>query len=286
MKSPTALLTAVAILLTSGAVARSEPAAPSEYDAIAGARQDLKLGFTVGGKIRKIAIKAGQTVETGVTLIQLENEEKQSLVEVYKIRAASDIEVRSAEAKLKLAQLEEEGQREMFEKNVAARLEFERAKASLEVAKLELELAKRTSIEIKEQLHQAQAQADQYVLKAPEGGGVIDEVTVAEGEMVEAGKPVLRLVLIDPLWIDVAVPTERTLTLKDGDPVWIKSKLTGFEKPMEGKILYLRKVADSAADRLIVRVEVPNPKCLPAGVNVAVSFSPPTGATAAAEGKR
>lgn len=248
--------------------------APVEYDAIAMARQDLKLGFTVGGKVKKVNVTAGQSVKAGHQLIQLEDEEKRSLVEVYEIRAASDLEYQAAIAKQHLADLEEARLVELVQKNAAAKFELERAHISAVVAKLESELAKRTTAEISEQLRQAKAQLDQYTLKAPETG-FIDEITVADGEMVEAGKPVLRLVVADPLWVEVAVPTNITMSLKEGDPAWVRIKLPGQEQPVQGKILYLRQVADSAADRRLVRIEISNPKLLPAGVSVGVTFESP-----------
>lgn len=268
---PTILFAALVALTWGAGTTHAETA---EYDAIASARHDLKLGFTVGGKIESVPVKAGERVTKGTPLIHLEAEEKQSLVDVYKIRASSTLESQAAEAKLKLARLEEARLRELIENDAAAKFELERAIISAVVAKLEHELAERTRLEVTEQLRQAEAQLALNTLLAPTEG-IVDEIAVSDGELVDAGKPVLRLVVTDPLWIDVAVPTARTMTLKKGDAAWVKSKLPGQDKVVQGKVLYLREVADSAADRRLVRVEVPNPDNLPAGIWVKVSFDPP-----------
>ncbi len=250
----------------------------AEIDAVTTARFDLKLGFTVGGKIDKVNVRAGDRVKAGQVLLELEDNEGKSLVELYTTRAKSDVEVRAAAEQLALAKVEEKSLKQAFDRNAANPIELERAQVKVRVQQLELELAERQKVETVQQLQQAVARHEQYQLKAPTDG-VVDLVNVEVGEMVEQLKPVLKLVVKDPLWVDAAVPVGQTLSLKVGGDAWVKSNLPGHQKPIKGKILHMAEVADAASDTRLVRVEIVNEQGLPAGGHVTVLFTEPAAGT-------
>jgi len=242
-----------------------------QVEAITSARYDLALAFTVDGKVISVPVKPGDRVEKGQLLIQLDDQEGQSLINLYTLRANSDLAARSAEAALRLARVEEKAIRAAFEKDAATPIEIERTQIRTEQAALELDLAQQRGREAIQQLAQAQALHDQYSLSAPISG-VVDAVGIAQGETVERLKPVLRLVVIDPLWIDAAVPIQQTLSLKPGDHASVVSTLPGFDQPIHGRIIHLAQVADAASGTRIVRIEVPNQAAMPAGGQVLVTF--------------
>jgi len=252
-----------------------------QVEAVTKARHDLKLGFTVGGKVTRVLVKPGDQVKKDQLLMELDDEEGKSLVSLYQIRTSSDLEFKSAQAGLQLAKVEENAIRKAFENDAAKPIEVERAQINATKAALELGMTRQRHEEAKHQLQQAKSRHSQYLLKATTDG-VIDFVSVAEGELVETLKPVLRLVVIDPLWIDAAVPTQQTLGLKAGDQAEVKMHLPGYEKPIRGTIIHLAQVADAASDTRLVRIEVPNPSRLPAGGQVTVYFKP-TSRTASGE---
>ena len=257
-----------------------------QIDAVTKARHDLKLGFTVDGKVVRVLIKPGDRVKRGQLLMELYDEEGKSLVDLYELRAKSKLELESAGAALRLAKVEEGAIRRAFENDAAKPIEVERAEIRTTQATLELQMAKQRGIEAVHQLKQASARHEQYQLHAPTPG-VVDQVIVAEGELIEKLKPVLRLVVIDPLWVDVSVPTEDTLRLKRGGDAWVQSYMAGHEEPAVGKIIHLAQVADAASDTRLVRVEVSNPRHIPAGGQVTVTFQPPrSGSASAAPPKR
>ncbi len=250
----------------------------AHIDAVTRARYDLKLGFTVGGKIVSIPVKPGDLVEQGQLLAELENEEGKSLVELYQLRASSNLATRSAEAQLELAHVEEKAIRTAYQNDAAKPIEVERARLNTRLAELELSMAKQRGAEMNHQLHQAEARRDQYLLYAPTAG-VVDAVPVAEGELVEALKPILQLVVVDPLWVEAAVTTGDTLQLHPGDPAWVLSKLPGARQPIKGVIIHTAQVADAASDTRLIRIEVPNAEGLPAGGQVRVFFKNPSALT-------
>lgn len=249
--------------------------ADAQVDAMTKARHDLSLGFTVSGKVQQIAVKPGDRIGKDQLLIELEDTEGKSLVKLYEIRAISDLAARSAEAALRLAQVENKAINKAYENDAAMWIEVERSLIRVEQAELEVKMALQQGEEAVLQLNQARARHEQYILRAPTDG-IVDFIAVEEGELVETLSPMLRLVVIDPLWIDAAVPTDQTLDLKTGDAVQVRIDLPGHNEPIVGKIIHLAEVADAASNTRLVRVEVPNPKLLPAGAQATLHFDAPT----------
>jgi len=252
----------------------------AQVDAMTKARHDLSLGFTVSGKVGQIAVKPGDRVNKGHLLIELEDKEGKSLVRLYEIRASSDLAARSAEAALRLAQVEYKLINQAYKNDAAMWIEVERNQIRVEQSELELKLALQQGEEATLQLNQARSRHEQYLLRAPING-IVEIITVEEGELVETLNPVLQLVVIDPLWIDAAVPTDQTLDLKIGDAAQVRINLLGHNKPIMGKIIHMAEVADAASNTRLVRVEVPNPKLLPAGAQVTLDFDARADATSA-----
>ena len=256
----------------------------AQVDAVANARHDLQLAFTVAGKIVSVPVKPGDRVTAGQVLIIMEDDEGQALVELYELRSASDLELRSAQEQLELAKIEAKAIKEAFEKDAASKIELDRAEVRARLAEIEVSVVRQRHQETKLQLVQARARHDQFTMLAPVDG-IVDQIAVSEGETVDDYKPVVRLVVTDPLWVDAAVPTEETLRVTLDDPAWVTFNLPGFDQPFQGKVIHIASVADAASDTRLVRVQVPNSHNLPAGCQVKVSFqSPSAQASRAADG--
>ncbi len=262
-----------------GKVATSAPTV-TRYEAVAEAREDRRLGFTVPGKVAHIPVKEGQHVKAGQVLMELDDRQGVLAVQLAQLVAQSHLEVEAQEQSLAMAQLEEKRLAQLLKQSAAAPIEVERAKIRAKVEAIRLAKTKEDEQEAQIKAAQAEALHEQYVCKAP-CDGVVESIVVSEGELVEALKPVLRLVATDPLLIQVWVPTPDTMRLKPGDPAWIIHPLLGENKPMLGHITAIAQVADSLGKRQ-VRIEVPNPQGLPAGGKVSVQFVAPVAALGAA----
>lgn len=252
-----------------------------QVDAITVASYDLRLAFTVDGKVDQVPVKAGDRVKAGALLMSLVDLEGEAMVLQYTLKANSDLGIRSAKEQLRLAKIEVKAIQALFEQNAATPIELDRAIVKAAIAELEVENAQQQFEEAKLMLTQASSRHAKYKMYAPIDG-FIDTLVGREGEGVEALKPVLRLVNTDVLYIDAAVSTSLTLGMKPGDKAWITLKIQPDAPAVAGKILYMAQVADSASDTRIVRVEMPNPKGLPAGGAVTVYFTDPQ--AVAAEG--
>lgn len=152
-------------------------------------------------------------------------------------------------------------------------MELEHAKLDVLIKQLTLELSKFEQAQAKRKYEETALEVDRMKLRSPIDGRV-EKITVKEGEAVQALEKIVRVVQIDPLWIDVpaslAVAREK---LKEGQPAKVFFvNQDGTTREVEGRIDRISVVADSASDTLNVRVEVPNPDRRPAGEHVTVSF--------------
>ncbi len=247
--------------------ALSQDASSNRFEAIAKPSRDLELAFTVAGRVAAVRVQPGQTVEAGEVLAQLDDAAVRARLQLLQLRASSDLAVRSAEASLRLAKNDEARIREALSRDAAAPFELERAELQTLQAQLTLELARQRQREAELELVQAQTEARRLTLRAPTAG-VVERIDVEPGETVQAHQTVLRLVAIDPLRVEAAIPLQRTLQMQPGDTVWIVWPFEQGTQVVPGAIVQLAAVADAASQTRTVVCHVPNPAKLPAGAEV------------------
>lgn len=109
-------------------------------------------------------------------------------------------------------------------------------------------------------------------LKSPIDGHV-EEIHVETGESVNALAEVIRIVRVDPLWIDVPVPVTEASAVHLGDRAQILFGSPGAVRETD-TVIFIAAVADAASSTLNVRVETPNKASRPAGEQVRVAFKP------------
>lgn len=254
----------VALLVISARVPAAQP-----VEAVAQARHDLDLGFTVQARVAEVPVVEGQRVEAGQMLIILDDRDGAAQIELFEVRAKSTLEVDAAKAEWDLAENEASRLKEAMGKAGAAPFEVERAVLEATRSRLAYELFRQRRDETALQLKQARLIHERYELKAPVAG-VVEQVTVEPGEMVEEVRPVLRLVVTDPLRIDAPVPVSDAAAVKVDQKVWVRFKASG--RVVEGKVVNIASVADPGSETRGVRIDVPNKQAEPAGSHVIVSF--------------
>ena len=182
--------------LAAGAAPATGAAPPSSqlasFDAVVEAERQTVMAAQVSGAVVEIAVKAGDRVKSGQTLLRMDAQAANQSA------AVSEAQVQSARAALAVASKDYERQKQLFAQDYISQAALERAEARF----------KATEAETNAQLAQAAAartQAGYYTLRAPYAG-VVAEVPVMLGDMAMPGRPLL--VLYDPagLRVTAAVP--------------------------------------------------------------------------------
>lgn len=239
---------------------------------------DAVMGFSIDTTVTETLVIGGEQVEEGQVLIRGEDGEQLALLDQTRMRFESDLELRRATKEAALAEVEYQRAQEGFDGGGVSPRELDRARLTWETAVIGVETAEFNNRLEQSRLQQARALLDRYRLVAP-FPGVIEEVYRGPGTSVQRGDPVLRVVKIEPLWIDVPVPTQQTLARKlaPGDEAWVLLDTPGGGYLGSGEVIEISPVADFASGTRRVRVELPNPGRLPPGLRCWTRFDAPEG---------
>jgi len=259
--------------------------------------KDATLSFLYPGKILKVLVKEGDEVKAAARLVQLDDAAERENLAYLKAQAEDKVRIEAAKAELEQRRLDFKKIEEAYRKRAATLSEWENAKLEEDIAELRLELQKFQIVQEGRKYREAKIRVDRMCLKSPIAGKV-ERLHVEAGECVDAVEQVIRIVKIDPLWIDASVPLQQATALKRGQGAEVEFPARGRSgaaagliaagggrtELLKGKIIHVGSVT-VGIDKLMVRVEVPNPTGRPAGESVFVSFPPRSGKRSAGNGK-
>ena len=258
--------------------ATPEPAAGIE--AISKPSQEVKLCFAHPGILSKLLVKEGQAVKEGDLLIQQDDAAEQSQLEQLKEAADDQTRVKAAQAQLEQKKVDLTKMEQAFKKGASTELEVQHAKLDVTIAEFQLDVENFQRKQDRLKQEELQHQIDRMRIKSP-FNGLVEEIMMHEGESsTDAMAKVIRLVKIDPLWVDVPMPLNLTRKLQIGSEVEVQFGDTSAPGA-KGKVIFMAAVADGASATRLVRVEVPNPAGRPAGERVIVKTPNVSAAVAA-----
>jgi len=238
--------------------------------AITNPSADVTLSFIQLGRIAPIHVKEGETVTAGQTLIQQDDTVEMARLAQLEAESQNMVNILAGEASLSQKRVDLKRIEMAAALKAATELEVEHAKLDVRIAELSVELAKFQHEQAQRKYEEAKKQIDNMTLTSPINGRV-EQIDVETGESVNALESVIRVVQIDPLWIEVPVPVTQTMSLRTGDAAQVR-----FPNPQavsaEGVIVFIAAVADAASDTIRVRVQVHNRNMRPAGEHVRVAF--------------
>jgi RND family efflux transporter MFP subunit len=247
-------------------------AAPSDsrVRAITNPSSDITLSYVQPGRIAKVHFTEGAWVKVGQVLVQQDDAVEQ--IQLAQLKAASDdtTQIQASDASLAQKRVDLQKLEKAAAQNAATELEVEHSKLSVKMAELSLKLAMFEHEQAQRKYDEVKMQVEKMRLASPIDGR-IEKIHIEAGESINALTDVVRVVQIDPLWIDVPVPLIQAMDLSAG-----KMAKVLFPNPnrasVEGSIVYIAAVADAASGTLLVRIEVSNKSNRPAGEHVEIIF--------------
>lgn len=205
---------------------------------------EVDLSSAVAGVLGEVLVERGDVVKKGDVLVRLKSDVERAHLDL--VRARAEFAERSSQRN------EELYLRQMISSHDKDELETNAQLLKLETVEVETQLEQRT-------------------IRSPIDGVVVERMN-EPGEFVNE-KPVLRLAQIDPLRVEVAVPSRLFGAIKVG-----MSGRVQWEVPSSAvrtaKVTVVDRVVDAASGTMGVRLELANPDFkLPAGVKCWVSFA-------------
>ncbi|MFO8014736.1 MAG: efflux RND transporter periplasmic adaptor subunit, partial [Phycisphaerae bacterium] len=261
-------LAGVVVLVT---VCTAEAAAPpAGVEAVTQPSGDVTLKFVKPGRVAAVEVAAGDRVQEGDVLARLDDDVERLELERLKAAAENRVHVEAAEAqvaqrKADLKKLEWAGER-----GAATEWEIEHARLDVTIGEMSVAKAEFDLAQAGREYQRAKAALDRMRLVSPIDG-VVERRFIETGEAVQALEEVVRVVRVDPLWIDVPVPLAAARALGEGAAATVRFPGPKGEA-VRGKVIHVSAVGDAAAETLTVRVEAPNEAGRPAGERVRVQF--------------
>jgi RND family efflux transporter MFP subunit len=238
-------------LMTVGA---SDLNVQGEYAAEVRARVETRLGFRVGGKILVRQAEAGQRVQAGQVLAEVD-------VQDYALAAqAAQAQVVGAKSQRDLAAADFKRYEALLAQNFISAAELERRSAVLKAAQATLDQA----------LAQAQSQTNQasYAKLTAPTAGVITAVEAEPGQVVSAGQPVVRLAQEGPRDALFAVPEHVVSRLKLGQKM--SATVGNTHQVVQGQVREIGASADPVTRTFTVKLGLVKAEGLPLGTTLNV----------------
>lgn len=205
----------------------------------------------VPGVVRGLSVDRGSGVRAGQVLARIEAAGIQSQA------AGARSGVAAAQAQLSLAQRQLESARTLYQAGAMSELDFRAAEAQFQAAQAQLAAARSNATGASEQ-------AGRTAVTAPFGGQV-SERTANEGEAVNPGTTILKVVNSDFLELRGQVPVDQANLVRPGQPA--EFTLTAFPgRTFSGTVARIDPVADAASRQVGVTLRLQNTGELIAGM--------------------
>lgn len=224
----------------------------------------IDVGSQVVGVVDRVHVRRGDKIAKGQKLVSLRSDVERAQADVARQRSQIDAEVGAAQAALVLAEQKWRRADALVASNFVSDQAAEQARAEREVAVQKLNLAMGQHQVSRLERRVVDAQLDLRSVRSPIGGVVVERYVNA-GERVEE-RPLLRVASIDPLRVELMVPSSRYGSVTEGDKLTIHPELPGAAA-VSAKVEQVDRVMDAASNTFRVRLSLPNPGYrLPAGL--------------------
>lgn len=259
---------ALALVLAAGAATAAPPTAGSAAAKALGCLIEpdriAEVGSQVVGVVEQIRVERGDRVRAGQVLVSLRADVERANAAAADVRARIDADVLAAVASLDLAEQKVRRAEALVAENFVSSQAAEQARGEAELARQKLNQVRGQHRIWAEEHRLAEAQLALRKVKSPFDGVVVERY-VNLGERVE-DRPLARVAVIDPLRVELMVPTAQYGRLAVGDRVSVRPELPGAGAVI-ATVRHVDSVLDAASNSFRVRLTLPNPDHrLPAGL--------------------
>jgi macrolide-specific efflux system membrane fusion protein len=274
-RAPFIVLVVVLLCIAAGPAVGDAAEAVSADSAILQLIEQVDVPARVPGQLISVAVREGDLVDQGAPVAQIEDGEskllyRQALVELELSveQAANNVAIRSAQRSLDFARAEDNRlERAAVELPGSVSIsECEQAKHKVDQAELDIERAQLESRldKLKEKLKRQELDLGKYrigmkKIMAPLPGVVV-EVLRHQGEWVEPGDKVVRIVGIDRLRAEGLLHVRHVTSELKGKPATVVATIPGQpEVKCTGEIVFVSPEVNPVNGLVRISVEFENP---------------------------
>lgn len=201
-------------------------------------------------KVVEVRVIAGQRVETGDLLVQLDDADLKARLEQTQAAA------RSAHAARDQAKIEHERVAKLYEQSAAASIELDRVQNALKSAEAEATRTEQATTE-------ALAVLEYAAIRSPISGVVIDK-KIEVGDMVSPGQ--VLLTLYDASRMQLVASVRESLTQRLAVGQMVEVEIDALKKRCAGQVSEIVPEAQAASRSFLVKVTGPCPTGIYSGM--------------------
>ena len=233
----------------------------------------VEVGSAVEGIIVEIDAARGAQVKKGDVIARLDASVEEESMRIAEAIAKSTIDIEVALARRDLIAKEVERARQLAKRNVGTQVDLDIAEAELKTAELEVLRAEENHLMNQMERDRAAATYERRVVRSPIDGVLLRRL-IGPGEFIHSQAQVAQIANVDPLHVDVFLPTALYNEVKVGQIATVRPR-EPIGGVYEAEIKSIDQVFDAASDTFGVRLELPNPdQSLPGGVDCSLSLIP------------
>ena len=232
------------------------------------------VGSPVVAVIESVEVERGQTVQKGQVLVILRAGVERAAFDAARSRADANADLKAAAANAKFNRERLERAEDLFRQSFISQQALDQARTEAQLADQKLTQAREQQTVSAHERGMAAAQLSQRVIRSPMDG-VVAERYMSAGERAD-DKPLLRIARIDPLRVQLVVPTSLYGLVQPDSAVSVVPDLPGA-RALTARVVMVDKVIDPASNTFRVQLALPNPnQSLPAGLRCKADFGPLT----------
>ena len=240
------------------------------FDCMVMPSEVIEIGSPIIGLIHEVPVERGDYVEAGQVVAKLESSVEEAAVRVARARAHRKGELKSSEVSLELGEKRRQRAIDLFQRDSVSLDTREEVETGATLAALELEQAEENLRIASLQLDQAVAFLERHTIRSPISGFVTERL-MAPGEVVDE-ETMLRIAQIDPLRVEVILPSQLFGRIRPGDRAEIVPE-PPLDRARSAEVSIVDPLIDGPSGTFGARLLLPNPDHdLPAGLRCQVRF--------------
>ena len=233
------------------------------------------IASPIAGVVARVQVREGDAVDAGTTLaaLQWELAEKELIaaraaLDAAQIESDNDVNRRYAQRTLEVRQ------HEMQQSQLANRtydgavsgmelreikLKVDQATLAIEQADRELMIAAAAAVEKQAAVDIARVKLDRHTI-ATNVAGIVAEVAVEAGEWVDAGKPIVRIVALDPIRVECFVDARKHGRELVGRNVKFIPTGSTADEALAGEITFVSLETNPVTEQVRIYASLKNPQ--------------------------
>ena len=242
----------------------------AEYECFIEPSKSTKIGSPTEGILEAVFVEKGDIVKQGQIIARLKSDVEQATVSLARSRSKMLAAIQSSEIRVDFSKKNYDRLKNLHEKKFISQTQLDEVETEKKLAELNKKEVEENLKISKLELNRAIELLNMRIIKSPFDGIVVEKLN-SVGEYVRE-KPILRLAQIDPLYVEVILPTNMLGKITKGMNATIVPEYPK-DISFEAKVKLVDSIVDAASGTFGVRLILKNPdRTINAGLKCSVKF--------------